>query len=55
MSAFSATTAGVVESLEQMGIQGRGADAANEYSIAAQRVQDLLSSLPNLTLEQLRS
>ena len=55
VSAFSTTTAVVVESLEQMGAEGRSADAANEYSIAAQHVRDLLASLPTLTLEQLRS
>jgi len=55
VSAFSTTTAADFESLEQLGANGRCTLATEQFFIAAQRVQELLGSLPNLTLEQLRS
>jgi HPt (histidine-containing phosphotransfer) domain-containing protein len=54
VSAFSSSTAATMEQLEQLGADGRCADAAAPFSVAARQVRSLLSTLPGLTLDQLR-
>ena len=55
VSAFSTRTATAVRALEQMGADGRCADAVDQLTIVAQAVHDLLSTLPKVTIEQLRN
>jgi two-component system sensor histidine kinase/response regulator len=55
VSTFSFAAAAVFESLEQLGSDDHCTSAADQFSVAAQRVRELLSFLPSLTLEQLQN
>ncbi|HEV8290828.1 MAG TPA: Hpt domain-containing protein, partial [Tepidisphaeraceae bacterium] len=54
VSAFSTSLSEAVQVLEQMGIEGRAAGAAQQFQILSLGVADLSRSLTTLSIEKLR-
>jgi CheY-like chemotaxis protein len=55
VSSFSTTAANAAQVLEQLGIEGRGGEAAERYEVLNRAVQELRTILPTLTIEKLRA
>jgi hypothetical protein len=52
---FSTRATKAAEVLEQMGIDGRAVEAAEQYQVLNQAVDELRTILPHLTIERLRA
>jgi CheY-like chemotaxis protein/HPt (histidine-containing phosphotransfer) domain-containing protein len=55
VSSFSTTAANAAHALEQLGSEGRAGEAAEQYQVLNQAVQELRTMLPTLTIEKLRA
>ena len=53
VSSFSTSAAKAAQILEQLGIEGRAGEAAGQYQVLNQAVQELRTILPALTIEKL--
>ena len=55
VSSFSTSAAKAAQVLEQLGIEGRAGEAAEQYQVLNEAVQELRTILPALTIEKLRA
>jgi HPt (histidine-containing phosphotransfer) domain-containing protein len=55
VSAFSTGAANAAQALEQLGSEGGAGEAAEQYQILNNAVQELRTILPTLTIEKLRA
>ena len=55
VSSFSTSAARAAEVLEQLGIEGRAGDSAEQYQVLNRAVGELRTILPTLTIEKLRA